>query len=155
MCKRLTGKIQQFTLCIQQYISAFNACPIIIKRGEEVVNNDALMKLLMQPNEQQSFSEFLEQALIYYWVGGEAPIWGDAVIPSRLPKEIFILRPDYLTPILAQGSMSKVAQWQYTASDNDIQSMNVLPSNLMMWKAYDPFCRYRGSSPLLPMFLCC
>ena len=46
--------------------------------------------------------------------------------------------------------MSKVAQWQYTASDNDIQSMNVLPSNLMMWKAYDPLCRYRGSSPLLP-----
>ena len=136
--------------CIQQYIGAFNACPIIIKRGEEVINNDALIKLLMQPNEQQSFSEFLEQALIYYWVGGEAPIWGDAVIPSRLPKEIFILRPDYLTPILAQGSMSKVAQWQYTASDNDIQSMNVLPSNLMMWKAYDPLCRYRGSSPLLP-----
>ena len=85
--------------CIQQYIGAFNACPIIIKRGEDVVNNDALMKLLMQPNEQQSFSEFLEQALIYYWVGGEAPILGDAVIPSRLPKEIFILRPDYLTPI--------------------------------------------------------
>ena len=28
--------------------------------------------------------------------------------------------------------------------------MNVLPSNLMMWKAYDPLCRYRGSSPLLP-----
>ena len=46
--------------------------------------------------------------------------------------------------------MSKVAQWQYTASDNDIQSMNVLPSNLMMWKAYDPLCRYRGSSPLSP-----
>ena len=42
--------------CIQQYISAFNACPIIIKRGEEVINNDALMKLLMQPNEQQSYS---------------------------------------------------------------------------------------------------
>ena len=32
--------------CIQQYISAFNACPIIIKRGEEVVNNDRLIKLL-------------------------------------------------------------------------------------------------------------
>ena len=51
--------------------------------------------------------------------------------------------------------MSKVAKWQYTASDNDIQSMNVLPSNLMMWKAYDPLCRYRGSSPLLPCSYAC
>ena len=85
LCKRLTGKINSLRLHTTIY-GAFNVCPIIIKRGEEVVNNDALIKLLMQPNEQQSFSEFLEQALIYYWVGGEAPIWGDAVIPSRLPK---------------------------------------------------------------------
>ena len=53
--QELTGKNPTVYACIQQYISAFNACPIIIKRGEEVVNNDALMKLLMQPNEQQSF----------------------------------------------------------------------------------------------------
>src|SRR5210317_244400 len=78
--------------CIQQYVSAFNSCPIIIKRGEEVINNAALMSLISQPNELQSLSEFLEQAVIYYLVGGEAPIWGDAAIPSRLPKEIFILR---------------------------------------------------------------
>ena len=38
---------------------------LLNKRGEEAVNNDALIKLLMQPNEQQSLSA-LEQALIYY-----------------------------------------------------------------------------------------
>ncbi len=136
--------------CIQQYVSAFNSCPIIIKRGEEVINNAALMSLISQPNELQSLSEFLEQAVIYYLVGGEAPIWGDAAIPSRLPKEIFILRPDYLTPVLSQTMTAKVAIWQYTASDNDIKSMAVLPSNMLMWKAYSPLDRFRGCSPLLP-----
>ena len=45
--------------CIQQYVSAFNSCPIIIKRGEEVINNAALISLISQPNELQSLSEFL------------------------------------------------------------------------------------------------
>ena len=37
----------------------------------------------MQPSEQQSFSEFLEQALIYYWAGAVHPAWlgGDARNP--------------------------------------------------------------------------
>ena len=55
--------------------------------------------------------------------------------PYRLPKEIFILRPDYLTPILAQG-VHVLVKWQHTAFifDNDIQSMNAF-SNLMMWES--------------------
>ena len=41
------------------------------------------------------------------------------------------------------------ASRQYHASDNDIQSMNVLPSNLMMWKAYDPYV------VIVAQVLCC
>ena len=29
-------------------------------------------------------------------MGGEAPVYGDAIIPTRLPKELQVLRPDWL-----------------------------------------------------------
>ena len=136
--------------CIQEYVKAWNSCPIIVKRGEDVVTNDTLTKLLSNPNEQQSWFEFCEQAVIYYLCGGEAPIYGDAVIPSRLPSELWILRPDWLTPMMSSESMGKVALWQYSASDTTAKSMQIYPTNLLLWKAYDPLCRHRGSSPLAP-----
>ena len=135
--------------CVQEYVKAWNSCPIIIKRNDEVIQSKSLNDLLSKPNEQQSWAEFLEQAVIYYLVGGECPMWGESVIPSRLPQEIFILRPDWLIPNLQVGSMGKVTSWQYTSGDTYSQSALIPTYALAMWKALDPVCRYRGSSPLL------
>ena len=92
----------------------------------------------------------MEQAIIYYLCGGEAPIYGDAIIPTRLPKELIILRPDWLTPTLSNQFVGQIAEWRYTASDNASVSMSISPANLLMFKAFDPLCRYRGLSPLSP-----
>ena len=48
------------------------------------------------------------------FVGGEAPIYGDAIIPTRLPKELIILRPDWLTPTLSNQFVGQIAEWRYS-----------------------------------------
>ena len=136
--------------CIQEYVKACASCPIIIKRGDTVIENKTLMTLLQTPNMSQTWDDFLEQAIIYYLCGGEAPIYGDAIIPTRLPKELIILRPDWLTPTLSNQFVGQIAEWRYTASDNASVSMSISPANLLMFKALDPLCRYRGLSPLAP-----
>ena len=136
--------------CIQEYVKAWASCPIIIKRGEDVIQNDSITKLLNNPNFYQSQDDFFENVVIYYLVGGEAPVYGDAVIPTRLPKELQVLRPDWLVPTLSTTQVGAVAEWRYTASDIQAQSMSISPANLMMFKAFNPLCRYRGLSPLNP-----
>lgn len=136
--------------CIQEYVKAWASCSIIIKRGDEVITNDKLTKLLSKPNESQSWAEFCEQAVIYYLAGGEAPIYGDSIIPSRPPESLQILRPDWLVPLLSTQRVNAIAEWRYTASEQGAVSMSISPANLLLWKAFDPLCRYRGSSPLSP-----
>ena len=58
--------------CIQEYVKACASCPIIIKRGDTVIENKTLMTLLQTPNMGQTWDDFLEQAIIYYLCGGEA-----------------------------------------------------------------------------------
>ena len=61
-----------------------------------------------------------------------------------------VLRPDWLVPTLSTTQVGAVAEWRYTASDIQAQSMSISPANLMMFKAFNPLCRYRGLSPLNP-----
>ena len=138
--------------CVQEYVKAVQSCPIVIKRGEDVIENKTLSTLLKNPNPNQTWEDFLEQAVIYYLCGGEAPIYGDAVIPTRLPKELLILRPDWLTPTMSNQSIGQVAEWKYTATDSaqSSYSMSISPANLLMFKSLDPLCRIRGLSPLNP-----
>ena len=136
--------------CIQEYVRAWNSCPIVIKRGEDVITNTTLSTLLNKPNDTQNLLEFMEQAIIYYLIAGECPVWGDSVIPTRPPKSLYILRPDWLTPYLEQNGMGKVSYWQYTSGDLTTSSATIYPSNFVLWKAFNPLCRYRGSSPLSP-----
>ena len=53
------------------------------------------------------------------------PIYSDAIIPTRLPKELIILRPDWLTPTLSNQFVGQIAEWRYTASDNASVSMSI------------------------------
>jgi len=140
--------------CVQEYVKAVQACPIIIKRKDgstmPLDANKSLAKLLTQPNNTQSLAQFLEQAVIYYLISGEAPIYGDSIIPNRLPQELWVLRPDWLTAIESQNQFAKVEKWMYTASNGEKSQYNIPPSNLFMWCAQNPLNRYRGQSPLLP-----
>ena len=43
-----------------------------------------------------------------------------------------------------------VAGWRYTTRRHQTQSMDISPANLMMFKSFNPLCRYRGLSPLNP-----
>lgn len=135
--------------CVQEYVKAFIACPIVIKRNDEVITNTSLKALLSKPNEHQTWEDFIGQAVIYYLVGGECPIYGESAIPSRLPQKLYILRPDFLTPLMQQAALSQqIAYWQYSASDQSATSLRIIPSDLVLWKNYDPTCQYRGFSPL-------
>ena len=53
-------------------------------------------------------------------------------------------------PTLSTTQVGAVAEWRYTASDIQAQSMSISPANLMMFKSFNPLCRYRGLSPLNP-----
>ena len=54
-----------------------------------------------------------------------------------------------LVPTLSTTQVGAVAEWRYTASDIQAQSNGVLAlHNLMMFKSFNPLCRYRGLSPL-------
>ena len=111
------------------------------------------MTLLQTPNMSQTWDDFWSNNYLLF-CGGEAPIYGDAIIPTRLPKELIILRPDWLTRTLSNQFVGQIAEWRYTASDNASVSMSISPANLLMFKAFDPLCRYRGLSPLTPCCFC-
>ena len=49
--------------CIQEYVKAWASCPIIIKRGDEVIQNTSITNLLNNPNFYQSQDDFLRMSL--------------------------------------------------------------------------------------------
>lgn len=133
--------------CVQEYIKAFLSCPIIIKRGDDVIENKTLTALLKQPNITQTWPEFLEQAVIYYLVGGECPLFGESAIATRPPKELYILRPDWLEPVYS--NFGELIYWKYTPTDSNTKRMQIVPNDMKLWKKYNPLNTYRGVSPLL------
>ena len=49
--------------CIQEYVKACASCPIIIKRGDTVIENKTLMTLLQTPNMSQTWDDFWSKQL--------------------------------------------------------------------------------------------
>lgn len=131
--------------CIKQIITAARSCgPTPYDANGDVIKGEtSLMKLLARPNPIQTWEEWLETAIIYRLVGGEAPIWLNGV-GSRI-QEVWILRPDWLELVEKQNGLPY--RYRYTPVDGGMQ-LSVLAEDLIMWKELNPLDPYRGLSLL-------
>lgn len=131
-------------------VTAAKACPVIlVAPDDKVVPKHAILDLLAKPNPNQSWTRFLENAITYRLIGGEAPIWANRLAPARPPRELWVLRPDWLnTPTISE---TEVPRWVYQPTRTGSTAGNqtdITASDLCMWAEFNPQEPMRGLSLL-------
>jgi HK97 family phage portal protein len=131
--------------CIKQITTAAQSCeptPYDAK-GDVIEGVIKFMELLKRPNPLQTWTEFLETAIIYRLVGGEAPIWVNGV--GSQVRELWILRPDWLEISERVGGVP--FKYSYTPIEKGVR-MTIDAENIVMWKELNPLDPERGLSLL-------
>lgn len=142
--------------CLQEITQAaiqlkWNVCKKD-KDGKKVpIPNHPVQVLLDKPNPLYSQAEFIRRAIVFYYLGGDAPIVRMAVRGGKLVKEIYTYRPDKMSI----GLTGKV-DMPYTDIRYEGQNpKNFKPEDFTLWKSFNPLDEYdglgRGMSPLKPI----
>jgi len=95
---------------IRMIATQASAVPLILKDGDELVEDHKLLRLLKRPNPMQSFSEFFEEAYSYILMNGNAYIEGSFVNKKPIPQKgepvwLYNLRPSRITITPADNRM--------------------------------------------------
>lgn len=119
---------------------------------EVVVEND-LSKLLEYPNEDQSFTELLENYYGYKLIFGEGDLWlNTGGIEGGKPLEMQVIPPPMLGVLASVQNM--FSPDGYYIKQNGFPTKVVSKEDIIMWKYFNPvvddtqFMHLRGLSPL-------
>jgi len=122
------------------------------KDGKKVpIPNHPVQMLLNKPNPLYSRAEFIRRAIVFYYLGGDAPIVRMAVRGGKLVKELYTYRPDKMSI----GLTGKV-DMPYTDIRYEGQNpKDFNPEDFTLWKCFNPLDEFdglgRGMSPLKPI----
>ena len=83
-------------------------------------------------------------------MGGEAPSLWRCNYSDKATQRTASVTTRLACTNISTTQVGAVAEWRYTASDIQAQSMSISPANLMMFKSFNPLCRYRGCRRLNP-----
>lgn len=114
---------------------------------EEIEDHD-LLKLLNNPNDYQTESEFKEAAMGFYKVLGEAFIYGIGPIsgPNKGKyKQLHVISPTMIEPVYSNRTFDPV---EYYRVSIDNQSVRIEKEHIMHWKTWNPLDTLSGLSPM-------
>ena len=135
--------------CVNEISKGASAVPLIIKAGEQIVEQHPIIDLLNRPNPLQSYSEFFNSLFGYVLLSGNAYI---LKVGSDLgkPKELHLLRPDRIN--IKGGGNPIPEKYEYIINGKVHQTFLVDQDNgfseLKHVKLWNPLDDYYGLSPM-------
>ena len=135
--------------CVNEISKGASAVPIILKSGDQIVEQHPLIDLLMRPNPLQSYSEFFNSLFGYVLLSGNAYILKTGS-EMGLPKELHQLRPDRIN---IKGSGKSIPEkYEYMINGRVSQTYMIDQENgyseVKHIKLWNPLDDYYGLSPM-------
>ncbi|PHS29578.1 MAG: phage portal protein [Robiginitomaculum sp.] len=109
--------------------------------------NNEISALLLRPNADQDYAEFLEAHFGYLLLSGNGYI--EAAILDGQPRELYVLRPDRMKVVPTAGG--RPGGWEYSAGGRKIRFVRAAhndQSPILHMRLFNPANDYYGQSPL-------
>jgi HK97 family phage portal protein len=121
---------------------AVASIPMVLKRGDQVVNEHPLLSLLKKPNPRLRGENFLYNFVGYYMIAGNA--YALKVGPDgAAPKELWLLRPDTMQVIEGADGLPGGYEQQVAGKKQRFDTGSVLHM-----KTFNPLSDWYGLAPL-------
>ena len=135
--------------CVNEISKGASSVPLLLKNGDEIVEQHPLIDLLNRPNPLQSYSEFFNSLFGYVLLGGNAYI---LKVGSDMgtPQELHQLRPDRM---VIKGSGNPIPdRYEYVVNGRVQKTYKVDQVNgyseVKHVKLWNPLDDYYGLSPM-------
>lgn len=135
--------------CVNEISKGASAVPLLLKNGDEIVEQHPLIDLLNRPNPLQSYSEFFNSLFGYVLLSGNAYM---LKVGSELgtPKELHQLRPDRIN---IKGSGNAIPEKYEYIINGVVQKTYLVDqvngfSEVKHVKLWNPLDDYYGLSPM-------
>ena len=135
--------------CVNEISKGASAVPLILKNGDEIVEQHPIIDLLNRPNPLQSYSEFFNSLFGYVLLGGNAYILKVGA-EQGAPKELHQLRPDRM---VIKGSGNPIPDRYEYVVNGRVQKTYMVDqvngySEVKHVKLWNPLDDYYGLSPM-------
>ena len=135
--------------CVNEISKGASSVPLLLKNGDEIVEQHPLIDLLNRPNPLQSYSEFFNSLFGYVLLGGNAYI---LKVGSEMgtPQELHQLRPDRM---VIKGSGNPIPDRYEYVVNGRVQKTYMVDqvngySEVKHVKLWNPLDDYYGLSPM-------
>lgn len=135
--------------CVNEISKGASSVGLILKQGDDVLDNHPLLDLLERPNPLQSRSEFIQALSGYLMLSGNCYVL--RVMAGQLPRELHFLRPDRIK-VKGTHASTIPEKYEYTVNGRVVATYEVDQENgfsevkhLKLWNPLDDFY---GASPL-------
>ena len=135
--------------CVNEISKGASAVPLLLKNGDEIVEQHPIIDLLNRPNPLQSYSEFFNSLFGYVLLSGNAYI---LKVGNELgaPKELHQLRPDR---IVIKGNGNALPDRYEYMINGRVQNTYLVDqlngySEVKHVKLWNPLDDYYGLSPM-------
>lgn len=131
--------------CIRMIAKSIADIPLVIKstRDDKIIKGTDLEKLLKRPNATTSGSKFMQALVTYNYLSGDSYVV-DSTNGQGKPQFLYLLRPDYVTPVVENGVLIK---YQYTTlsgvKEFTVDHVNG-KSEIMNWSEFNPLDEVNG-----------
>ena len=135
--------------CVNEISKGASAVPLLLKNGDEIVEQHPLIDLLNRPNPLQSYSEFFNSLFGYVLLSGNAYILKVGA-EQGTPKELHQLRPDRM---IIKGSGNAIPDRYEYILNGRLQKTYLIDqvngySEVKHVKLWNPLDDYYGLSPM-------
>ena len=135
--------------CVNEISKGASSVPLLLKNGDEIVEQHPLIDLLNRPNPLQSYSEFFNSLFGYVLLGGNAYILKVGA-EQGAPKELHQLRPDRM---VIKGSGNPIPDRYEYVVNGRVQKTYMVDqvngySEVKHVKLWNPLDDYYGLSPM-------
>jgi len=135
--------------CVNEISKGASAVPLLLKNGDEIVEQHPIIDLLNRPNPLQSYSEFFNSLFGYVLLSGNAYILKVGA-EQGAPKELHQLRPDRM---VIKGSGNAIPDRYEYIVNGRLQKTYLIDnvngySEVKHVKLWNPLDDYYGLSPM-------
>jgi HK97 family phage portal protein len=119
----------------------------VIRKDKKIVEDTPVAQLFKEPNETLTCFDLWKQTTGWWFLEGEAFWYFGADYVCGIPKEIIVLNPRFLHHEVING---KIIKWFYSGDTGDIP-FSILPDELIHFRNWNPWNKYRGVNPLVSL----
>ena len=133
------------SICVDLIMRNIGRCEWEIKKNGKVVETK-ISTLFEQPNTEMCCSDLWKQTSAWYSLEGEAFWYFGKNYTYGVPNEIYVLNPRYMSHVVENGTITR---WVYSGEDE--MPFTILADEIVHFKQWNPWNRWRGICPLVSL----